>query len=96
VHVFAKQQRCRADADARVVHYVLVRVDAVIHERPEHATQLNVRPKRVACIVRFGGAEADLGGCVRLGVVLVGWFWGGWEDGSKEGTTYRGQLGTSK
>jgi len=35
--VFAEQQRRRADADAHVVRFVLVRVNAVVHERPEHA-----------------------------------------------------------
>ena len=32
--MFAEQQRRRADTYARVVRFVLVRVDAVVHERP--------------------------------------------------------------
>lgn len=35
--VLAEQQRRRADPDAHVVRFVLMRVDAVVHERPEHA-----------------------------------------------------------
>ena len=42
--MFSEQQRRRADADARVVRFVLVRVDAVVHERPEHATGVQ-RPR---------------------------------------------------
>lgn len=36
--VFAEQQRRRTDADAHVVRFILVCVDAVVNERPEHAT----------------------------------------------------------
>ena len=80
-HVFVEQQRRRADGYARVVR---VRVDAVIHERPKHATQLNVRPKRVACIVRFGCAEADLGGLRAFEVVWCAGFAGVGRTGRKK------------
>lgn len=38
--VLAEQQRRRADADAHVVRLILVRIDAVVHERPEHAARI--------------------------------------------------------
>ena len=38
--VLAEQERGRAYADAHVVRFVLVRVDAVVHERPEHAARI--------------------------------------------------------
>lgn len=38
--MFAEQQCRRADAHVHVVRLVLVRVDAIVHERPEHASRI--------------------------------------------------------
>lgn len=38
--VLAKQQRRRADPDAHVVRLILVRINTVVHERPERAARI--------------------------------------------------------